>query len=336
MASIQQGAPAVKPTFAKVRHRPNHSPATSILNAVQVAASGYKPSNSNKQQNSLPNTQSKLAAAEPSPQPSVSENKPVEDKRNGVTKVDSSGVGNNYTAVGANDRSNPREATKTSTPVSHIKREEQNSHDGNSGPISTSTDDGNTQLSSSNSSAKQGPLDSKSVVSVATFGMDEKESLRPEDSASLKATEEEDRLSAQGSGAAGSRVGSDSGARAFRDQLREISNVAAPTPRGATTNRFAPTMILNSAAAYDEAVIQNSAQLSSLTQPMPAMMPSAVPDDRLIEALASGRDRVWVLKLEQDIIDFVKDSRSVIQSLYYSRVSFANSTQRERANSASM
>ena len=236
----------------------------------------------------------------------------MEDQRNGVTKVDSSGVGNNYTAVAAKDRSNPREAAKTSTPVSHIKREEQSSHDGNSGPISTSTDDGNTQISSSNSSAKQVPLDSKSVASVATFGMDEKESLRPEDSASLKATEEED--SAQSSGAAGSRVGSDSGARAFRDQLREISNVAAPTPRGATTNRFAPTMILNSAAAYDEAVMQNTAQLSSLTQPMPVMMPSPVPDDRLIEALASGRDRVWVLKLEQDIIDFVKDSRSVVQS----------------------
>ena len=177
--------------------------------------------------------------------------------------------------------------------------------------MSANADDGNTQLSSSNSSAKQVTLDSKSVASVATFGMDEKESLRPEDSASLKATEEEDRLSAQGSGPAGSRVGSDSGARAFRDQLREISNVAAPTPRGAPTNRFAPTMILNSAAAYDEAVMQNGTQLSTLAQPMPVMMAPPVADERLIEALASGRDRVWVLKLEQDIIDFVKDSRLV-------------------------
>lgn len=34
---------------------------------------------------------------------------------------------------------------------------------------------------------------------------------------------------------------------------------------------------------------------------------SGQPDEKLLEALNSIRDRVWVLKLEQDITDFVKD-----------------------------
>jgi hypothetical protein len=32
-----------------------------------------------------------------------------------------------------------------------------------------------------------------------------------------------------------------------------------------------------------------------------------LPDAKLLEALNNPRDRIWVLKLEQDIIDFVKD-----------------------------
>jgi hypothetical protein len=35
------------------------------------------------------------------------------------------------------------------------------------------------------------------------------------------------------------------------------------------------------------------------------------PDEKLLEALQSQRDRVWVLKLEQDIIDFIGQSKSV-------------------------
>ena len=89
---------------------------------------------------------------------------------------------------------------------------------------SLATDDSVTQLSSSDGSVKPPSLDGKSVASGTTFALDEKESIRPDDSASLRAVEEEDVVSPPDSIAAGSRVGSDSGvARAFRDQLHEIS-----------------------------------------------------------------------------------------------------------------
>merc|ERR1712000_75885 len=58
-------------------------------------------------------------------------------------------------------------------------------------------------------------LDGKSITSGTTFALDEKESLRPDDSASVKAAaEDDDTFSIRGSHFAGSRVGSDLAARA--------------------------------------------------------------------------------------------------------------------------
>lgn len=37
----------------------------------------------------------------------------------------------------------------------------------------------------------------------------------------------------------------------------------------------------------------------------------AIPDEKLIEALQSPRDRLFVVKIEQDFIDFIKDPRYV-------------------------
>lgn len=41
---------------------------------------------------------------------------------------------------------------------------------------------------------------------------------------------------------------------------------------------------------------------------VPQNMPTH-PDEKLIEALQSPRDRLFVVKIEQDFIDFIKDSR---------------------------
>ena len=51
------------------------------------------------------------------------------------------------------------------------------------------TEDSSTQLSSSDGSGKPPSIDGKSVASATTFALDEKESLRPDDSASLSAVE---------------------------------------------------------------------------------------------------------------------------------------------------
>ena len=102
----------------------------------------------------------------------------------------------------------------------------------------STAEDSNTQLSSSDGSAKPPSLDGKSVASGTTFALDEKESLRPDDSASLRAVEEEDVTSPPESNAAGSRVGSDSEARAFRAQLHEIAVMGPQPQRGVPPGRF--------------------------------------------------------------------------------------------------
>ncbi|KAH7125775.1 hypothetical protein B0J11DRAFT_434059 [Dendryphion nanum] len=182
---------------------------------------------------------------------------------------------------------------------------------------SLGTEDNTTQLSSSDGSAKPPSLDGKSIASATTFALDEKESIRPDDSASLRAVEEEDVASPPDSVAAGSRVGSDSGvARAFRDQLHEIA-VMGPVPqRGAPPGRFPNSNTNGPHTLYDPNQPPNAIG-QPLTQPLANGLPNlagqhaipATPDEKLTEALESPRDRLFVLKLEQDFIDFIQDSR---------------------------
>lgn len=183
---------------------------------------------------------------------------------------------------------------------------------------SLASEDSNTQLSSSDGSAKPPSLDGKSVASATTFALDEKESLRPDDSASLRAVEEEDITSPPDSVAAGSRVGSDSGAaRAFRDQLHEIAVMGPHAQRGAPPGRFPNPNANGPPTLYDPNQPQNGIG-RPLSQPVVTGMPNiagphslaAIPDEKLIEALESPRDRLFVLKLEQDFIDFIKGSEN--------------------------
>ncbi|KAF2704855.1 hypothetical protein K504DRAFT_506818 [Pleomassaria siparia CBS 279.74] len=169
-------------------------------------------------------------------------------------------------------------------------------------------EDSATQLSSSDGSAKLASLDGKSVASATTFALDEKESIRPDDSASLRAVEEEDVTSTPGSVAADSRVGSDGGfTRAFSDQLHEIAVIGPLPRRGAPPGRFPNANSNSPHTLYDPNQPPNGVTgMQTVTGPQ--NLP-AIPDDKLIEALESPRDRLFVLKIEQDFIDFIKDSR---------------------------
>ena len=44
--------------------------------------------------------------------------------------------------------------------------------------------------------------------------------------------------------------------------------------------------------------------LSTMVSTLPGQM-TAEPHQKLLDALESGKDRVWVLKIEQDLIDFL-------------------------------
>lgn len=180
----------------------------------------------------------------------------------------------------------------------------------------SAAEDSSTQLSSSDGSGKPPSIDGKSVASATTFALDEKESLRPDDSASLRAVEEEDVTSPPDSVVNDSRQGSDNGAaRAFRDQLHEIAVMNPQSQRGVPPGRF-PNIPTGPHMLYDpnQAGRPMSQPVGNGLAPMNGVpsLPSA-PDEKLIEALQSPRDRLFVVKIEQDFIDFIKDSRYVMQ-----------------------
>ncbi|KAK3706734.1 hypothetical protein LTR37_012578 [Vermiconidia calcicola] len=174
----------------------------------------------------------------------------------------------------------------------------------------TSTDEAGTQISSSSGSGKPPSLDGKSVTSGTTYALDEKESLRPDDSASVKATEDEEALTPLESGQLDSRTGSDVGVRAFRDQLREISSMEPARAAGA------PQTFAHSAGQVQGVLYMPPQGLGVGTVPGAGRVATPAdrgmdlpPDSKLLEALDSPKDRIMVLKLEQDIVDFVKDAR---------------------------
>lgn len=182
------------------------------------------------------------------------------------------------------------------------------------GPMLVTSDESGTQVSSSSGSGKPPSLDGKSVASGTTFALDEKESLRPDDSASVKAGEDEDLFSPPGSGLPGSRMGSEDGTRAFRDQLREISRMgpsrqAEPRPdvaRGSSQGVLYVPPQGPGVGAVPDANRAETAQEEGMDCP---------PDPRLLEALESPKDRIMVLKLEQDFVDFVKDPKEASLTL---------------------
>lgn len=177
-------------------------------------------------------------------------------------------------------------------------------------------DDNQTQISSS--STKPASLDGKSATSGTTFALDEKESLRPDDSASVKAADEEDLCSGPASGAPSSRVGSEAESRAFRDQFHEINERMGPGPhRSYVFNQRGITGIEEEAPQL--AIAPLTAKLPTpITLQRPETIPVDVssfgveyhePDEKLFEALESPKDRMFLLRLEQDVIAFVRDSK---------------------------
>ena len=179
-------------------------------------------------------------------------------------------------------------------------------------------DDDQTQVSSS--STKPASLDGKSTTSGTTFALDEKESLRPDDSASVKAAEDDEFASGSASGAQNSRVGSEAGSRAFRDQFYEITESI-----GSAANRVHPqSRGLIAGIKEERPQLTHSPQPSEM--PAPVNIPTTQliatngstiaydyqePDEKLLEALASPKDRLFLLRLEQEVITFIQDTSYV-------------------------
>ncbi|KAI9738519.1 MAG: hypothetical protein M1818_005416 [Claussenomyces sp. TS43310] len=164
--------------------------------------------------------------------------------------------------------------------------------------------------SGSDLGTKPPSLDGKSITSGTTFALDEKESLRPDDSASVKAAEDDDACSGRGSIVAGSRVGSEAAARAYRALSYEIPDRQA----------VAPNLDLQDPGIITPQSGSSGPQMIRDVSPKPPMGPAdapngfslfykQTPDDKLLEALESPKDRLFLLRLEQSLIEFVKDSK---------------------------
>jgi hypothetical protein len=154
-------------------------------------------------------------------------------------------------------------------------------------------------------------LDGKSITSGTTFALDEKESLRPDDSASVKAAEDDDTFSGRGSIVAGSRIGSEAAARGYRSQYYEASDRRGM--QSTTQERQGQGINTPPSGSSEQQTTEDS-------KPKPLVGTTGTPDsfnlfyrqtpdEKLLEALESPKDRIFLLRLEQDVIEFVKDSK---------------------------
>lgn len=150
--------------------------------------------------------------------------------------------------------------------------------------------------SNSDSGTKPPSLDGKSITSGTTFALDEKESLRPDDSASVQAAAEDDDASSL---LAGSRLGSEAAARARTRPAIAMGSHAAGilTPQSTSSEQ----QVENGAPLQLHAEAGSSDALNVIYR--------QAPDEKLLEALASPRDRYFLLRLEKEVIDFVQNSK---------------------------
>ncbi|KAJ5145543.1 uncharacterized protein N7515_000107 [Penicillium bovifimosum] len=182
-----------------------------------------------------------------------------------------------------------------------------NGQDNGSLKRENSFEDDRTHLSTS--STKMTSFDSKSLASVTTFAMDEKDSVRPDDSASVQAIDEDESLSGHVSGTANSMAGSESGSRVFRDQYRD------DIPKGSRGILAVPSLFNGAQPANGKIPVDSVANNFVV-----AANPDGIedgqtlhgfplePDEKLLEAMKSPKDRLLILQLEEKIRYFIKDS----------------------------
>ncbi|PHH64114.1 hypothetical protein CDD81_4989 [Ophiocordyceps australis] len=169
--------------------------------------------------------------------------------------------------------------------------------------------------SSSELGTKPPSLDGKSITSGTTFAMDEKESLRPDDSASVKAAaEDDDVFSVRGSFIAASRISSDIAVRARGIQLGDM-----PERRPVQKSLEIPEqgVLTPQSPSSDQPPIANSTMplgTDTVSDALNVIYRQA-PDEKLLDALASPRDRYYLLRLEKDVIEFVQDSKEPYMDL---------------------
>lgn len=164
--------------------------------------------------------------------------------------------------------------------------------------------------SSSELGTKPPSLDGKSITSGTTFNaLDEKESLRPDDSASVMAADQDDDVfSIRGSLIAGSRMGSEVAARVYRIQLGDMPPRSVAPQHVIVESGNRAVTAPQSVSMEQQPVTDAKIALVGATS-APNGMYGQNPDEKLLEAMQSQKDRFFLLKLEEMVIEFVQDSK---------------------------
>ncbi|KAF5025214.1 hypothetical protein F66182_2680 [Fusarium sp. NRRL 66182] len=172
-------------------------------------------------------------------------------------------------------------------------------------------DSGSDDSQSSELGTKPPSLDGKSITSGTTFALDEKESLRPDDSASVKAAaEDDDAFSIRGSLVAGSRMGSEVAARARGIPLGDIPERRLPQQAPGVMAQGVLTPQSSSSEQPPGVPLSADGSSDALN-----VIYRQAPDEKLLEAMASPKDRLFLLRLEKQVIDFVQDSKEPYMDL---------------------
>jgi hypothetical protein len=172
----------------------------------------------------------------------------------------------------------------------------------------------------SNSSTKPPSFDTKSMASENTFAMEEKESLRPDDSASVQAADEDEPFFVPlVSGRPEAHLALESGNSVTRRPLQD-----GAVPLGHPGRRFPMTTMANpprfgeivpSVSPCFPQTVANSNTFpanQSGGEPPPQYAPgSMLPDEKLIEAMGTPKDRLLLLQLEEKFLAFVAQSKYV-------------------------
>lgn len=184
-------------------------------------------------------------------------------------------------------------------------------------PISRShgSDEASSHLSGS--SNKPNGSDTKSLVSDNTFAMEEKESLRPDDSASVQAADDEEPFfvppmlirpdAQQGLEIVEDNLQSSEQERELpQHQAMGYSVVAMGQPprfgdmMPATSPVYPPLMTDPDSFARDPEGVANAPRHPGSLLP---------PDAKLIEAMGAPKDRFFVLQLEEKLAEFIQQSK---------------------------
>lgn len=166
---------------------------------------------------------------------------------------------------------------------------------------SSSSEDEQSHISGS--SSKLQAFDTKSIASVTTFQMDEKESLRPDDSASVQAVDEDE-------SAVNSRVGSELGPGSSKDLSRDVSLKRGPVILPGNAPRFGDVGLSQATNLSQNPALRQMSFTSGERLPPPDV-PSVqvIPDEKLLEAMNTPKDRLLLLQMEERILVFLQQSR---------------------------